>query len=131
MTATFRAFGTPADFEAFLARKERALIFKHSTQCSTSAVADQEFEDFAGEVGSAGAGGPGKSPVPIYRVLVIEERPVSDAIARLLGIAHKSPQAILVENGAAVWTASHRAITAGALRKAWEAEPAVKPGERG
>jgi monothiol bacilliredoxin len=122
MQTTFRTFASVADFEAFLARKERAFIFKHSTRCGTSAGADQEFEEFAEEVESAGAGGPGKAPVPIYRVLVIENRPVSDAIVRLLGIRHQSPQAILVENGTAVWTASHGAITAGALRKAWESE---------
>src|SRR5258706_10188106 len=107
MQKSFRAFESPADFEAFLERGERAFIFKHSTQCGNSGDAEREFADFAAE-----------SAVPIYQVLVIESRPVSNAIAAQLGVTHKSPQAILVEKGKAVWNASHRAITARALREA-------------
>jgi hypothetical protein len=33
--------------------------------------------------------------------------------------AHESPQAILFERGVAVWSASHGAITLGALHAAW------------
>jgi bacillithiol system protein YtxJ len=108
MQTSFRAFESPAAFEQFLAGGERAFIFKHSTQCGASQGAEEEFEDFA-----AGGG------IPIYRVLVIESRPLSNAIAARLGVAHRSPQAILVEKGKVIWSASHRIITARALRDAW------------
>src|SRR5262245_59549179 len=101
MEGPFRAFESPADFEAFLAREERAFIFKHSTRCGISAGAEREFEEIVADR----AAGPGSGPVPIYRVLVIEERAVSNAIASRLAIPHRSPQAILVEDGAAVWSA--------------------------
>jgi bacillithiol system protein YtxJ len=51
-------------------------------------------------------------------VRVIEERPVSLHLAERLGVRHQSPQALLIRNGAAVWNASHHAITASALQNA-------------
>jgi bacillithiol system protein YtxJ len=51
-------------------------------------------------------------------VRVIEERPVSLALSDRIGVQHQSPQALLVRDGAAVWNASHHAITAAALQNA-------------
>lgn len=99
------------EVEGFLAAKGTGMVFKHSTRCPVSAAAFREFEEFL----SATAG------IPAYLVLVIEDRPVSRAVAEKLGVPHASPQAILVRDGAAAWTASHGAITREALRDAWEA----------
>ncbi len=43
---------------------------------------------------------------------------VSDEIARRTGVRHESPQVIVLRDGRAVWSASHGAITAGAVRAA-------------
>jgi bacillithiol system protein YtxJ len=51
-------------------------------------------------------------------VRVIEERPVSLALAERVGVKHESPQAILIRDGRPLWHASHGAITAGALAAA-------------
>lgn len=79
------------------------LIFKHSTQCPISAAAHEEWTRFAAD--QAGE----EAEFSIVRV--IEERPVSNAIAEALGVTHKSPQAILVKNGQPVWDESHWRIT--------------------
>ncbi len=79
------------------------LILKHSTSCSVSAGAHEEFTHYV-EDNTAG-------PVDYAIVHVIEERPVSNAIAEQLGVKHASPQAILVKDGQPVWDTSHWHIT--------------------
>jgi bacillithiol system protein YtxJ len=79
------------------------LVFKHSTSCSVSAGAHEEFMHYIEDAKSA--------PVDFAIVHVIEERPVSNAIAEQLGVKHASPQAILVKDGAEVWNTSHWHIT--------------------
>lgn len=99
-----------ADFEAALAASAEGpvLIFKHSTTCPISASAHRQAADYAGQ----------PDALPIYLVKVIESRPVSNAIAARLGVAHQSPQAILLRDGQAAWDASHGAITAASLQRA-------------
>ncbi|WP_239617250.1 bacillithiol system redox-active protein YtxJ [Cohnella mopanensis] len=79
------------------------LVFKHSTSCSVSAGAHEELMHFI-EDGQTG-------PVEYAIVHVIEDRPVSNAIAEQLGIKHASPQAIFVKDGQPVWDTSHWHIT--------------------
>jgi bacillithiol system protein YtxJ len=79
------------------------LVFKHSTSCPISAGAHDEYVKYVGDA---------KAPdVDFAIVHVIEERPVSNAIAEALGVQHKSPQAILVKDGQPVWDESHWNIT--------------------
>jgi bacillithiol system protein YtxJ len=79
------------------------LVLKHSTSCSVSAGAHEEFTNYIKDATAA--------PVDFAIVHVIEERPVSNAIAEQLGIKHASPQAILVKDGQPVWDTSHWHIT--------------------
>jgi bacillithiol system protein YtxJ len=79
------------------------LIFKHSTSCSVSAGAHEELMNYIKDTNIA--------PVNFAIVHVIEERPISNAIAEQLGIKHASPQAILVKDGKSVWDTSHWHIT--------------------
>ncbi|MBW5444714.1 bacillithiol system redox-active protein YtxJ [Cohnella sp. CFH 77786] len=79
------------------------LVFKHSTSCPISAGAHEELTSYVKD--SAGA------EVDVAIVHVIEDRPVSNAIAEELGVQHKSPQAILVEDGKPVWNESHWNLT--------------------
>ena len=100
----------PRDLEQLLQRSKTdpVLIFKHSTQCSVSDVAYEEFTRFSENTGDLVCG----------VVFVIENRDVSNAIAAQLGVRHESPQAILVQDGKPKWKASHWAITVEALSKA-------------
>lgn len=90
--------------------EQPVLVFKHSTRCSISAMAESIVKRY--ERG----GGPGKPP--IYMVKVVESRPVSDEIARSLEVQHKSPQLILVKNGEAIWSVSHYNITSEGIQDA-------------
>lgn len=103
---------TQADLETLLAGagETPVLIFKHSTTCPISAAAHSEFVTAArgGELDGARVG----------RVRVIEERPLSLAIAQRFGVVHQSPQALVIRGGRAVWNASHHAITRQALHGA-------------
>jgi bacillithiol system protein YtxJ len=81
------------------------LIFKHSTQCSVSALAYDEFMGFMEQASEITAG----------LVLVIEDRDVSDEIESQLKVRHASPQAIVVRNGRSAWVASHWSITTQSL----------------
>jgi bacillithiol system protein YtxJ len=53
--------------------------------------------------------------VKAYQVDVRAERPLSQQIAARTGVRHESPQVIILRHGAAVWSASHDEITAGAI----------------
>lgn len=100
---------TEAWQEALQGSAEQALlIFKHSTSCSVSADAIQEYEAFLEQ----------NSKVKSVLVKVIESRPVSNQIAEDLGIQHQSPQAILVNNNEVVWHTSHWHIKQESLAKA-------------
>lgn len=106
MAAPDRTLQTIEDLDRLLADQTPVLIFKHSTACPVSAHAHREFEAWLAA----------KGPSPrTALVRVIEERPVSNEIARRLGVRHQSPQAILAVAGASTWDASHDRITADAL----------------
>lgn len=86
-------------------QQEKVLLLKHSTTCPISSAALAEVEKFAKS----------NSTCPIYLVYVIESRPISLQIAEDIAIRHESPQAIVLENGKASWSASHWKITEKAL----------------
>ncbi len=92
------------DWEACLAKSdsEPVFVFKHSTRCSISTAAERRVMKY---LATAPAGSP-----EFHLVKVIESRPVSNAIAEALDVAHKSPQLILIKERKAVWTASHFGI---------------------
>ena len=89
-------------------RLPRALLYKHSTRCGTSARAMLEVERFAR----------GETDVPVFKIDVIRQRGISDLAAQRLEIGHESPQVILIRDGRATWHASHFRVTAAALAAA-------------
>ena len=97
---------TEADLVAVLSAP-LAVLYKHSPICPTSDVAHEELLAFRR-----------RSPVPVYLVDVIKHRPLSRALAERIGIAHASPQAIVLQNGVAAWHRSHYDIQADALERA-------------
>ena len=86
----------------------RALLFKHSLICPVSARAFAEYRRFLDADGSE----------PNAWIDVIGQRPLSRAVEARTGVRHESPQAILLESGRVLWSASHGAITSAALEAA-------------
>ena len=79
------------------------ILFKHSTTCPISSAAYEQMSKVTSDVAL---------------VVVQRARDVSTEIASRTGIQHESPQAIVLRNGKAVWSASHFDITAKAVEKA-------------
>jgi bacillithiol system protein YtxJ len=98
---------------------QAVLFFKHSNTCGISARAFEEFRKYL----DAPEG------VMIRNCLIViqSSRDVSDELARLTGVKHESPQAILVNYGQAVWNESHLAIKSGALIAAVREVSAIRP----
>jgi bacillithiol system protein YtxJ len=84
-------------------KKRPVVLFKHSLTCPISARAYDEMSAFAGEVA----------------LVEVQRAPeLSTAIENRLGVAHESPQVIVLRNGQVVWNASHFEITADAVAEA-------------
>ncbi|MGI9065849.1 MAG: bacillithiol system redox-active protein YtxJ [Pyrinomonadaceae bacterium] len=84
--------------------KERPIvIFKHSLTCPISSAAYAQMEEFQGEV-------------------ALVEVQLAGALSReiegRLGVAHESPQVIVLSKGQVTWNASHFKITAEAVAAA-------------
>jgi bacillithiol system protein YtxJ len=88
------------------------MLLKHSTRCPVSFRAHDEFLRFAADQPA------GDSGVLAAVVLVVEDRAVSNEVTARLGVAHESPQAILVVNGVAVWHESQEGVDARRLGQA-------------
>lgn len=103
----------PSDVEQLMefSRQKPVLLFKHSHTCGISLAALEELQAYM------------ESPdcpadLEVFLVRVVEERPLSLALAERLGVRHQSPQAILIHNGEALWHTSHYSITRQSLHKA-------------
>lgn len=79
------------------------LFFKHSTRCSISAMALNQFENrWSSE----------ESTCNLYFIDLIAHRDVSNEIAELTGVHHQSPQVIVLKGDAIIYDASHSDIDA-------------------
>ncbi len=79
------------------------VVFKHSSTCPISAAAYDQMLKLAG---------------PVALVVVQRARDVSREVEKQTGVRHESPQAIVLRNGQAVWSASHWNITSDAVERA-------------
>src|SRR5882672_180828 len=79
------------------------VIFKHSLTCPISAAAYDQMAEFDGEV---------------ELIEVQRARELSAEIENRLGVAHESPQVLVLRNGQVAWNASHFKITAAAVAEA-------------
>jgi len=83
---------------------ERPLvIFKHSLTCSVSSAAYEQMAQYEGGVAL---------------IEIQNARDLSSTIASRFGVAHESPQVIVLRQGQAFWNASHFKITAAAVAQA-------------
>jgi bacillithiol system protein YtxJ len=87
--------------------RQTVLFFKHSNTCGVSMRAFNEFRKYLQA--------PEGATVRNCLVVIQSSRAVSDELARVTGVQHESPQAIIVSEGLAVWNDSHLAIKSGAL----------------
>jgi thioredoxin 1 len=100
-----------AQFERLLATHDPQplLLFKHSRSCGTSAEALDELETHLNDNATDAR----------YTIVTVQtHRDISIAVARTLGVRHETPQALLIQNGRVVWSASHFRVTAGAVNAA-------------
>jgi bacillithiol system protein YtxJ len=103
--SNFVAVKDRAAFDALVERSHRepVILFKHSLTCPISAFAYRQMKQMGAEVAL---------------VVVQQARDVSRAVETVTGIRHESPQAIILRNGQAAWSASHYEITADTVAKA-------------
>lgn len=81
-------------------------IFKHSTRCSISDLAKSRLEkkwNFAAH------------ELQAYYLDLLQYRAISNQVAEQFGVAHQSPQALLIVNGECIYDESHNAISVEAL----------------
>jgi bacillithiol system protein YtxJ len=79
------------------------LIFKHSTQCAISSMA------LARLVRKWQAGDQEK--IKPYFLDLMADRSLSDAVAKQFGVAHQSPQVLVIKDGKVQYEASHYSIS--------------------
>ena len=95
---------TRPDLDAILAAP-MAVLLKHGSRCPISASARDELAALAGA----------HPDLLVAGVEVTSQRELSDHVADRLGVAHQSPQAFVLRDGAVTWQATHFAITARAV----------------
>lgn len=103
---TTTEFVTVADAGGVQALRERpgpTLLYLHDPWCPISARVYRQLE---------------KLDHVVYIVDVDANPDLAPAVEAMTGIRHESPQAIVLRDGAPVWSASHFAITADAVRRA-------------
>lgn len=106
--ADTRDLTSESEADALIDGDEPAWVFKHSTACPISAAARRQFDAFRA----------GDAALPAGVVTVQTDRPVSNHVAEKTGVAHATPQALLVRNGEAIWHASHGSISKARLAEA-------------
>lgn len=85
-----------------------ALIFKHSTRCSISASALNRLErNWDNSILNC----------ELYLLDLLKHKPISQHIAQVFDVDHESPQVILIQNGVAIFNASHLEINFLAIKK--------------
>lgn len=87
----FHIIHTPADLDAALeaSHQQPVVFFKHSATCPFSAAAQIEVAH-------------AKHDIEIYGTVVQYTPEIKEAITERLGVAHASPQAIVVHRGKAL-----------------------------
>jgi bacillithiol system protein YtxJ len=78
-----------------------AIVFKHSRSCPVSWAADAQVTRFR-EAHPA---------VPVYKLIVQEDRALSNDIAASTGIRHESPQVLIFRQGQLIAHESHEGVT--------------------
>lgn len=110
MHIQWKSLTTVADLDGLAKRSHEVpcLIFKHSTRCSISSIAQFRLQDdwcFA------------PTELEPYFLDLIAHRDVSAAIAERFDVYHESPQVLLIDKGACTYDASHLDIQVSELKE--------------
>ncbi len=102
-----------SEIEPLIARSRETpvLLFKHSLTCPISGAALRQYQRFLDQRSD-------DDPTLYTLIEVQNARDVSTEIARVTGVRHESPQALLLRGGEVAWHASHWSIKAEALASA-------------
>ena len=84
------------------------VIFKHSTRCSISRMAWNQFQKRFNI---------SDDKMVVYYLDLIEYRSISNAIADDFEVQHQSPQILVIKDGVSVFNASHENIDAKVLEE--------------
>jgi bacillithiol system protein YtxJ len=82
-------------------KSETIVVFKHSTRCSISSMAERRLLGIDTS----------KENASLYYLDLIAHRSLSNYISEVLQETHESPQILIVKNGACTYDASHMEIT--------------------
>ncbi len=91
-----------------LSSVNKVVIFKHSTRCGISHAALEQVERFVN----------GGHDVHFYYLDLLANRSVSEAVSTKYGVAHHSPQVLVIDQEQAINHATHYAIDELWLHKA-------------
>ena len=90
-----------------ISEEKPVVIFKHSTRCSVSRMALKQFEnEFKLQ-----------DKMDAYFLDLIENRAISNEIAKKFDVVHQSPQLLLIKNGKCIYNISHSDIDAEFLKQ--------------
>jgi len=100
-----------SDLDALFAssREQAKVLFLHDPWCPISAMASRQVAQV---------------DVDIVRIDVSRQHELSREIEQRSGIRHESPQVILIDDGVAVWDASHSGIDRKSIERALESNSA-------
>ncbi len=79
-----------------------AILFKHSRTCPVSFMAQAQVKRFAAQ----------HPEVPVYTLVVQDDRELSRQVVEWTGIRHESPQVFVLRRGTVVASTSHEGVTA-------------------
>ena len=90
-----------------ISEEKPVVIFKHSTRCSVSRMALKQFtNEFKLQ-----------DKMDAYFLDLIENRAISNEIAKKFDVVHQSPQLLLIKNGKCIYNISHSDIDAEFLKQ--------------
>ena len=100
---------TTAEWSQILAASHQMpqIIFKHSTRCSISSMVLNRFESSDLFV---------QNLCPCHYLDLIAFRELSNLIAQQTGVAHESPQCIVLVDGKSIYAESHGSIDAKSIQ---------------
>jgi len=115
----WRALQSMEDLERLIEQsfQRPCLIYKHSTRCGISRMAQYRLEDHWDL--------PEEALEP-YFLDLLRHRALSDEIARRFEVRHESPQVLLIVQGRCICHASHLDISLPALKACLEQSPQVE-----
>ena len=107
MSQPYTIITNEAELDEFLSQSGPRWLFKHSTACSISFAALDQFTEYLGA-----------KPEGAAMVVIQDNRPLSNKVAEVLKYTHQSPQLFLLNDDKVAWHASHWSITSAAMAQA-------------